>query len=83
MLIRVITFVGCFRVTPRGHGNLRYDEWTMKLKSAERMDMPTMQLGGHVAELRKFVVSVKNRRQKVHLEAAPCRMIPARPQPEK
>merc|ERR1719263_1258381 len=29
------------------------------------MDIPTMQLGGNIAELRKFVVSVKNRRQKV------------------
>jgi hypothetical protein len=42
-----------------------YDDWTNRLKGAVRMDIPTMQLGGHVAELRKFVVSVKNRRQKV------------------
>jgi len=42
-----------------------YDEWFQRLKSTERMDIPTMQLGGHVEELRKFVVSVKNRRQKV------------------
>jgi serine/threonine protein kinase len=48
-----------------GGGQEEYDEWQKRLKSAERMDMPTMQLGGHIEELRKFVVSVKNRRQKV------------------
>merc|ERR1719498_999427 len=42
-----------------------YDMWADKLKSASRLDMPTMQLGGHVAELRKFVITVKNRRAKV------------------
>jgi serine/threonine protein kinase len=42
-----------------------YDTWTEKLKGSSRMDIPTMQLGAHVAELRKFIVSVKNRRQKV------------------
>jgi hypothetical protein len=42
-----------------------YDKWTDKLKGASRMDIPTMQLGGDVEELRKFVISVKNRRQKV------------------
>jgi hypothetical protein len=42
-----------------------YETWVEKLKSPMRMDVPTMQLGNHVAEMRKFVVSVKNRRQKV------------------
>jgi len=52
-----------------GGGDEEYNEWVKRLKSAERMDIPTMQLGGHVAELRKFVVSVKNRRQKVDEDA--------------
>jgi hypothetical protein len=42
-----------------------YDDWIMKLSGAQRMDIPTMQLGGNIAELRKFIVTVKNRRQKV------------------
>jgi len=39
--------------------------WTVKLKSAIRMDMPTMQLGNDMHDLRKFIITVKNRRQKV------------------
>merc|ERR1711862_1001366 len=46
-----------------------YDTWTEKLKNATRMEIPSMKLGGDVAELRKFVVSVKNRRQKVAEDA--------------
>jgi len=45
-----------------------YEAWTERLKGSARMDIPTMQLGGHVAELRKFVVSVKNKRMKVDEE---------------
>mmetsp|Transcript_62375 Transcript_62375/g.118423 ORF Transcript_62375/g.118423 Transcript_62375/m.118423 type:complete len:667 (+) Transcript_62375:40-2040(+) len=41
-----------------------YNEWTERLKG-EGMAIPTMQLGNHVTELRKFVITVKNRRQKV------------------
>jgi hypothetical protein len=42
-----------------------YKQWTMQLKGVARMDMPTMKLGGDIKDLRKFVVTVKNRRQKV------------------
>lgn len=40
-------------------------EWEEKMKSGVRMDVPTMALGNHVQELRKFVISVKNKRQKI------------------
>jgi len=46
-----------------------YTQWQKWLQQSSRMDMPTMQLGGHVAEMRKFVISVKNRRQKVEEDA--------------
>lgn len=42
-----------------------YKNWTTRMMSAVRMDMPTMQLGNDIADLRKFIVTVKNRRQKV------------------
>lgn len=42
-----------------------YKNWTEKLKGVVRMDMPTMKLGGDIHDLRKFVITVKNRRQKV------------------
>lgn len=41
-----------------------YDAWTGRLKDSG-MAMPKMQLGNHVQEMRKFIISVKNRRQKV------------------
>mmetsp|Transcript_88675 Transcript_88675/g.156998 ORF Transcript_88675/g.156998 Transcript_88675/m.156998 type:complete len:664 (-) Transcript_88675:123-2114(-) len=46
-----------------------YKAWTSRLQGTSRMDMPTMQLGNHVSEMRKFVISVKNRRQKVEEDA--------------
>lgn len=42
-----------------------YQTWTMKLKSSVRMDMPTMKLGADMHDLRKFIITVRNRRQKV------------------
>jgi serine/threonine protein kinase len=42
-----------------------YKQWTKHLKGVTRMDMPTMKLGGDIHDLRKFVITVKNRRQKV------------------
>jgi len=42
-----------------------YKTWTLKLKSSIRMDMPTMKLGADMQDLRKFIITVKNRRQKV------------------
>jgi len=42
-----------------------YKNWTTKMASAIRMDMPTMQLGAEIADLRKFIITVKNRRQKI------------------
>lgn len=44
-----------------------YKNWVSRLQGAERM--PTMQLGKHVDEMRKFVISVKNRRLKVEEDA--------------
>jgi len=41
-------------------------EWEGKLKSVGTLDPPTMHLGDGVAELREFVISVKNRRLSVH-----------------
>jgi len=38
------------------------EDWVQKLKKIARMDLPTMHLGDDVAELRQFVISVKNRR---------------------
>lgn len=46
-----------------------FENWMHNLKSSGRMDMPTMQLGNHVAEMRKFVMTVKNKRQKVEEDA--------------
>lgn len=42
-----------------------YKNWTTRMASAIRMDMPTMQLGAEIADLRKFIITVKNRRQKI------------------
>merc|ERR1719261_2370898 len=42
-----------------------YKNWTTRMMSAVRMDMPTMKLGADMHDLRKFIVTVKNRRQKV------------------
>jgi len=42
-----------------------YRNWTTRIMSAVRMDMPTMKLGQEMHDLRKFIVTVKNRRQKV------------------
>jgi serine/threonine protein kinase len=42
-----------------------YKQWTTRMMSAVRMDMPTMKLGNDMHDLRKFIVTVKNRRQKV------------------
>eukprot|EP00427_Karlodinium_veneficum_P029686 CAMPEP_0169208308 /NCGR_PEP_ID=MMETSP1016-20121227/14062_1 /TAXON_ID=342587 /ORGANISM="Karlodinium micrum, Strain CCMP2283" /LENGTH=614 /DNA_ID=CAMNT_0009285673 /DNA_START=1610 /DNA_END=3458 /DNA_ORIENTATION=- len=42
-----------------------YDDWVKRVSGSVRMEIPTMKLGAHVEEMRKFVVTVKNRRQKV------------------
>jgi len=42
-----------------------YKAWTVKMKSSIRMDMPTMQLGNDMHDLRKFIITVRNRRVKV------------------
>jgi hypothetical protein len=42
-----------------------YKTWNIKIKGAGRMDLPTMKLGGDIHDLRKFIITVKNRRQKV------------------
>lgn len=44
------------------------EDWVSKLKKIARMDLPTMHLGDDVAELRQFVISVKNRRITVRSE---------------
>jgi serine/threonine protein kinase len=42
-----------------------YKAWTTRIKGAVRMDIPTMKLGNDIHDLRKFIITVKNRRQKV------------------
>jgi len=45
-----------------------YVEWNRRLTSVNRMDMPTMRLGGDIAELRKMVVNVRNRRGAINVD---------------